>query len=702
MRKFILIDHSISGTGGHYLEFASNVLQEAGKDCETYLVTNRLYTGAGTPCEGRTFALYPYDIWGSVPHHEKRWKKLKERAGKLRAEIERKALFSAVFYFVLGFKSGNFFMSKKWTERIFTTFLFLALLLILFPFVLLYIIAKLVLRLTVCAINLFDKAIHMPGGLSLKKLLLHFSHSLYTSIHRKRSITKAFYKATRKALQKTKPQSGDIIFIPTLSLADTRAVYQILEDIPEAKTYQWALLYRRNLFTGRDPGYRDQLNEQLEWRRVFASFTEYQNVRFLTDTEQLKDQYRLLGVVSFEVAPIPMNPNFQIRTREKPAHFQIVYAGDARSEKGYHLLPELAEQFALHKNTSAVSFYLQSNFAFREVRDDPSVVLARNFLEEIDSPKIQLVKKPIPSGEYVDLVCSAAVMPLLYHRDNYYARSSGALAEALAAGIPVVVPSASWLSLQVMPLIIADQLKLHEQAKKLPLPDGSVVGWYRDTDLISAQAKQLKKKSKENREKSQPPLDCSLFKEKMRKKGKKAFCEERLPVLGTELNPANFYQIPEGAQAIFLKFQMEESCGKGVFLRTTVRFYNEFGWEIGWNKMEHSNCKKLDGICTAIFRIPSKAVYARLELSCPYDACFAACLDFCIEFWENGNFALGGNGCIYVENEQIYDCLVEIQGHLDTYWRRAQQNAADWNQFHSTKRLVKMLLANEEKVNHDT
>jgi len=698
MRKFILIDHSISGTGGHYLEYASNVLQEADRNCETYLVTNRLYTGKDSPCKGRTFSIYPYDIWGVIPHHEKKWEKIKGQIGELRAKIEKKALFTSICYFLLGFKSGTFFMTKRLTKRILIVLAFLALALVAAPLALLYIATRLFIRLISKILNFCDKVLHLPAGLSLRELIIKFFQTISKYTHGSNNITKAFYKATRKALRKTKPQSGDIIFIPTLSLADTRAVYQVLKNIPEAKTCRWFLLYRRNLFRGRDPGYQAQLNEQLEWRKVFASFIEYKNVRFLTDTEQLKDQYQTLGVVPFEVAPIPMNPSFQTKIREKPECFRIVYAGDARSEKGYQFFPDLAEHFALCENTSGVIFQLQSNFTFCEIRDDPPVVLARNRLEEIKSPDIQLIRNAISSEEYLDLVCNATVMPLLYDRNNYYARSSGALTEALAAGIPVVVPSASWLSLQVLPLIVKDQMQLQKQAERIPLSVGDTIGWYRGTDMNSAQAP--KKESKKEPKAALSLINWDLIKEGLRKK--KKFSASRLPVLGTKLNPTNLYQIPKNAQTMFVKFQMEESCGKGVFLRTAVKFYNQLGWEIGWNGMEHSRCEELNGICTAIFRIPAEAVYARMELSCPYNNCFAACLDFCIEFWKNGDFSLGGNGCIYVKNEQIYDCLAEIQRHLNAYWRRAQENAVNWNRFHSARNLVRMLLENEEKADYDS
>lgn len=699
MRKFILIDHSISGTGGHYLEYATNVLQEAEKHCETYLITNRLYKGECAPHASQTFAIYPYDIWGRIPHREKKQKQIAEWIRELRSRIEKKALFTSVSYFILGFKSGCFFMSEKLHDRILIILEFSILALLAAPFVLIYLIIKLLAHLLVGLFCLCNKALQLPAGLSLKEVFSRLLQIFRASMNNGKNVTKAFYRATRKALRKVQPQSGDTIFIPTLSMNDTRAVYKILRDIPAARACQWVLLYRRNLYEGRDPGYRAQLNNQLEWRKIFASFMEYKNVRFLTDTQQLTDQYQTLGIVHFETAPIPMNPKLQTERRGVPNQFRIVYAGDARVEKGYQFFPDLAEQFVLHSNTENVCFRLQSNFAFREVRDDPATVLARNRLEKMDSPEIQLLKTPASSEEYLDLVNSASVMPLLYDRDNYYARSSGALAEALAAGIPVVVPSASWLSLQIMPLIVKDQLKLQQLADRLFLPKESAIGWYTYTDIVAAQEMKPKKKKKE----TQPAIVASLINmEEMQlrlsSKKKKRFLECRLPIMGTQLNPTNLYRIPEEAKTFFMRFSLEESCGKGVFVRTAAKFYNRLGWQVGWDEMEHSRHEELSGVCTAIFRIPDEAVYLRLELSCPYNNSFATCLDFTVEFWRNSDFALGGNGCIYVGTDQVYKCLAEIQEHLGFYWERAQQEAIKWNGFHSAKNLVQMLLEDKKEV----
>lgn len=694
MRKFILIDHSISGEGGHYLEYASNVLQEAQKTCETYLITNRLYKNSSAPHAGKTFAIYPYDIWGRIPGHKSSWIRPKETMRTMRSELEKVVLCSSLSYFLLGFKSGVFFMTDKLMERFFIVLSAFFLGIVALPFVLLYLAVKVLLRVISGVFLLCNKQLNLPAGMSLKQIFYHITHTIHIKFRGKRKVVNAFYKATRKMLRKVKPQKGDIIFIPTLSLEDTRAVHRILKTIPEAKDCQWILLYRRNLFDGRNPGYRGQLNNKLEWRKVFASFMECDNVRFLTDTEELSDQYQTLGVAHFETVPIPMNPDFQLMGRTAPQQFQIVYAGDARYEKGYQYFPHIAEQFVMHGNTKDVSFRLQSNFSFREVRDDPVVVVSRDSLEAMKQPAIELIKHHVSSEEYLELVRSATVIPLLYDRENYYARSSGALAEALAAGIPVVVPSASWLSLQIMPSIVADQMRLHKKEEQLPVLKTDSTGWYSCADILTAQKIKPKKKSEQYLTAVRSMINIELIQENLKKTKAKAFTTSRLPVMGTQLRPANIYKIPENAKSLFIKFSLDESCEKGAFVRTRARYYDSLGWEISCDEMDHSRLEKLEGLCTTISRIPKEAMFVQLELYCPYNKCFMACLDFTVEFWRDYNFALGGNGCIYVNPERIYDCLTEIQQHLDIYWERAQEAASTWNSFHSSKNLVRMLLNN--------
>jgi hypothetical protein len=62
MPKFILIDHSIVGNGGHYLEYATHVIDAAQKlGYEACLATNRNFKGQ-VNC--KCFRIYQYDFWG--------------------------------------------------------------------------------------------------------------------------------------------------------------------------------------------------------------------------------------------------------------------------------------------------------------------------------------------------------------------------------------------------------------------------------------------------------------------------------------------------------------------------------------------------------------------------------------------------------------------------------------------------------------
>lgn len=707
MRKFILIDHSISGAGGHYLEYAVNVLREAEKTCETYLVTNQKYQERSTPHAKHTYALYAYDIWGKRPGTQTLKFDFRGKTKQLFTCLKNQALFSELSFFLMGFKTGKFFMTPLCAKKILIICEFILLALLILPFALIYFVLRLVAKLLGIVGRWIDRAVKLPAGLTLKTGCTNFFKILRRKFETQKGkkTTKAFYRGTLKTIHKAAPKSGDVIFIPTLSLADTEAVYQILKHEPEAKTLKWFLLYRRNLYDGRNPEYANQINSKAEWRKVFSKFIEYENVNFLTDTQELTDQYNTLGVLTFKTAPIPMNPAFQDENLEitnKP--FQIVYAGDARSEKGYQHFPWIAEKFAIHGNVNNVSFLLQSNFTFKEVRNDPSVVLARNILDTMQSPTIKLIKQAVTSEQYFNLVSNASVMPLLYNRDNYYARSSGALAEALAVAIPVVVPSASWLSNQIMPMIIKDQLALQKTNYPIFSKSETTTGWYVHTDIYKAKKLGNDKKKHNSAYYSTVPtlINLQLIRSRLQRNKSEPLSQSRLAILGTQHRPTNLYQIPEDAKSVFLKFQLDTTCGKGVYVRTTVSFFNQYGWEISCHKMDHSRYEELDGICTDIAHIPNDACYIQIELSCPYGNCYATCLDFHVEFWKEESFALGGNGCVYVDEEDIYNCLREIQQYWTHYYKRAKENAKKWNAFHSAENLVKLLLDKKEEPKYDS
>ena len=71
----------------------------------------------------------------------------------------------------------------------------------------------------------------------------------------------------------------------------------------------WHLVFRRNIYIGREPDYAAQEEAQRQRRNTFRRFQQGlcgQKVLFYTDTEQLTHQYERLGAGSFHTLPIPV------------------------------------------------------------------------------------------------------------------------------------------------------------------------------------------------------------------------------------------------------------------------------------------------------------------------------------------------------------------------------------------------------------
>ncbi len=123
--------------------------------------------------------------------------------------------------------------------------------------------------------------------------------------------------------------------------------------------------------------------------------------------------------------------------------------GDARREKGYHLLPAIAWNLKKdYLETGTARFVVQSNPNSREGAVETAIPRAE--LACFPSSMVALYDEPLSAAAYKDLLLCSDITLLPYERNAYRARSSGILAESLAAGIPVIVPAGTWLSRQLL------------------------------------------------------------------------------------------------------------------------------------------------------------------------------------------------------------------------------------------------------------
>jgi glycosyltransferase involved in cell wall biosynthesis len=197
------------------------------------------------------------------------------------------------------------------------------------------------------------------------------------------------------------------------------------------------------------------------WRsslvRAFARLRDDPRLRhklgFLSDTEPLARSFARLFGHDFTVMPIPFRTDLldgeaADRKSAGTAPLAIGYFGDARLEKGFHLLPPLLSRlWGTVIRPGRARFLVQSHF--NVPGGEPGMLQARNQLLQFAAPQVELTAAPLPTADYYRQLeaCDAVLIP--YDPDSYAERSSGILVEALVAGKPVVVPEGSWMAAQV-------------------------------------------------------------------------------------------------------------------------------------------------------------------------------------------------------------------------------------------------------------
>ena len=164
------------------------------------------------------------------------------------------------------------------------------------------------------------------------------------------------------------------------------------------------------------------------------------------DTDDLASLYQRLLSTPVATLPLPVvAPAIRHGPPAGPPH--LVFAGGARAEKGYHLLPSLAERLR-----GRVRLTIQSGPIGPGT--DPLVQKAHRALRQMAGTDLVLLERPLGPSEYLDLIGDADLMLLPYSAGAYGPRSSGILAEARALGVPAIVPQGTWMAEAAGPLPI--------------------------------------------------------------------------------------------------------------------------------------------------------------------------------------------------------------------------------------------------------
>lgn len=283
---------------------------------------------------------------------------------------------------------------------------------------------------------------------AIPSLLLAAVFLIPVALRRAKDPSELFASECVAALRGIKLSRDDVVFVPNATPAEIAGLGRLVSQRAPAADAEWAFLFRRPIFNGYPASYAAQ-NEAARMHRVHLDTLRRNaptaRVSFYTDTDQLSEQYNRLGLYRFETLPVPVDPGiFRARDRDSDV-LTIGYLGDARDEKGFGMLPPLVEAFnAAEESVRPVKFLFQSNY--NTPGGEPESRFAKHILQGYPSSLVELVEGPFDTREYARLLQRIDIMLIPYCAENYCSRSSGVLAEAVAAGIPAVVPSASWMA----------------------------------------------------------------------------------------------------------------------------------------------------------------------------------------------------------------------------------------------------------------
>ena len=231
-------------------------------------------------------------------------------------------------------------------------------------------------------------------------------------------------------------ERGDVVLLPTIGPRELLGLASLLRRSAAARALAWRVVLRY------PPNARtDEKVLRLALRRLEDGGAD---VGLFTDTRPLASAYGMLLGWAPAVLPIPVEPDFA--RRERPdGGLTVGYFGDARSEKGFCLLPDLVRRVRALKPTGpAIRFIVQTNFSIAD--GETAAASALTDLEGLADEHLTLIDGPFDPDGYRRNFHAADVVLIPYDPAAYDARSSGVFMEAIAAGTPALVSAGSWMA----------------------------------------------------------------------------------------------------------------------------------------------------------------------------------------------------------------------------------------------------------------
>jgi hypothetical protein len=274
------------------------------------------------------------------------------------------------------------------------------------------------------------------------------------------------------------------------------------------------------------------------------------------------------------------------------------------------------------------------------------------------SSKVAVVRWPLSTEKYLDLIRDSDIGLLLYDADQYYARCSGVMVEMLKAGVPVIVPAGCWMADQIAEPIFAHRNQLCQTtpvAARLTPADA-------DWEAGRAQRYYLWRS------------------------------DARLLIGGEAGAPTTRLDVPPAASHLCVRFRSAASNPSDNYLELSAVPALD-GRRPGESLREIVGIRTSKAPLPILMPLDPTAQHVQLTWSNAFGQCMLELEDVEFVFLSSGGAALplGAVGLTSAGLDQAPRLLRDLADHYGHYRRTAESFAPAWGAWHSPETVVRLI-----------
>lgn len=260
-----------------------------------------------------------------------------------------------------------------------------------------------------------------------------------------RQHSKSLFNDLCKLLPDCNSSEPVLILFPTFSFNDILGITRFAEKLSSSSNTQIAMVQH---FTSRPNLEKDRFPHRLYNHSLhYLSQSPAKNrIHLFTDSQSLHDEYKFYIDKPFKILPVPHTLHSHLKTQNeiKQNNLVVGYLGDARTNKGFHLIPEAIKHVTNALGNDSIIWEIQANIRNKE---EWQTVQAVNLLKAI--PSIKLHHEAMNTDTYHKLMAKIDVFMLPYTLENYHSQTSGIFSEIRGLGKVSVVTKGTWMAREI-------------------------------------------------------------------------------------------------------------------------------------------------------------------------------------------------------------------------------------------------------------